>query len=87
MLFSQFPHFNNFGTVHLIVNNQIGYTIEGKVRDGEMIYTSNVMKSINSPIIHVNGSNPEEVIKAVRFALKYKETFNKDVLIDLICFR
>lgn len=85
--FSQFPHFNNFGTIHLIVNNQVGYTIEGRVRDGQLAYTSNMMKAVNCPVLHVNGSNPEQVIKAVRFALKYREQFNKDVLIDLICFR
>lgn len=84
---SQFPHFDNFGTVHLIVNNQVGYTIEGSVRDGQLTYTSNIMRAINCPVLHVNGANPEQLVKAVRFALKYRETFRKDVLIDLICFR
>lgn len=84
---SQFPHFDNFGTVHLIVNNQVGYTIEGGVRDGQLAYTSNIMRAINCPVLHVNGANPEQLVKAVRFALKYRETFHKDVLIDLVCFR
>lgn len=88
LLFSQFPHFTNFGTIHLIVNNQVGYTMEGQVRDGvDLVYTSNMMKAINCPVLHVNGSNPEQLIKAVRFALKYREMFHKDVLVDLICYR
>ena len=84
---SKFPHFDNFGTVHLIVNNQIGFSIEGSVRDGQLAYTSNIMRAINCPVLHVNGANPEQLVKAVRFALKYRETFHKDVLIDLVCFR
>lgn len=84
---SQFPHFDNFGTVHLIVNNQVGYTIEGSVRDGPLAYTSNIMRAINCPVLHVNGAKPEQLVKAVRFALKYRETFHKDILIDLICYR
>ena len=87
LAFSKFQHFDNFGTIHLIVNNQVGFTIEGSVRDGQLAYSSNLMKSINCPVLHVNGGSPEEVVKAIRFALKYREMFNKDILIDLICFR
>lgn len=74
------------GSLHLIVNNQIGFTTPAE-RGRSTNYSSDVAKMINVPIIHVNGASPEDVVKATRIALKYRQKFHKDVFIDLICFR
>src|SRR5690606_37805066 len=85
--FAQVAHYTNLGTLHLIDNNQIGYTVESGFRDGPLEYCSNVMRSIDCPVIHVNGAYPEQVARACQFAIDYRAKYKKDVLIDLICFR
>ncbi|KAJ1827909.1 hypothetical protein LPJ56_001401 [Coemansia sp. RSA 2599] len=83
---SNLPHFSLGGTVHVIINNQIGYTTPA-TNARSTLYTSDIAKLVNAPVIHVNGDYPEEVAKAVSIAFEYRKRFRKDVIIDLITFR
>lgn len=83
---SNVPHFNVGGSIHIVINNQLGYTTPGE-RGRSSQYCSDIMKMIAAPVIHVNGDCPEELVKATRLALEYRQKFQKDVLIDLVCFR
>uniref|UniRef100_A0A2L2Y0C6 Putative 2-oxoglutarate dehydrogenase E1 component DHKTD1, mitochondrial n=2 Tax=Parasteatoda tepidariorum TaxID=114398 RepID=A0A2L2Y0C6_PARTP len=83
---SNVPHFTTGGSIHLIVNNQVGFTTPQE-RGSSSIYSSDLMKMISSPIIHVNGDSPEDVVKATKLAFKYRQEFKKDVLVDMFCFR
>jgi len=83
---SQLEAYNTGGTVHIIINNQIGFTTLPK--DGRSTeYASDLAKMILAPIFHVNGDNPEEAVHAMKMAFEYRQKFGKDVIIDLICFR
>jgi probable 2-oxoglutarate dehydrogenase E1 component DHKTD1 len=83
---SNLPHFTSGGSIHIIVNNQLGYTTPA-TNARSTIYTSDIGKMINAPIIHVNGDYPEEVAKAASIAYEYREKFRKDIVIDLITYR
>ncbi|KAJ3272834.1 putative 2-oxoglutarate dehydrogenase E1 component DHKTD1, mitochondrial, partial [Blyttiomyces sp. JEL0837] len=83
---SNLPHFTCGGSVHVIVNNQIGYTTPA-MNARSTVYTSDVAKMINAPVIHVNGDHPEDVALATRIAFEYRHHFRKDVILDLIAYR
>ncbi|KAL6421416.1 hypothetical protein ACFW04_014201 [Cataglyphis niger] len=83
---SKAPHFEIGGTIHLIINNQLGFTTPAS-RSRSSRYCTDLAKSISAPVIHVNGDNPEMVVRAVRIAFKYQRQFRRDVFIDLNCFR
>ncbi|CAB1322714.1 unnamed protein product [Coregonus sp. 'balchen'] len=83
---SLLPHFRVGGSIHLIVNNQVGYTTPS-ARGRSSLYCSDVGKMVGCAVIHVNGDDVEEVVRATRLAVEYQRRFRKDVILDLLCYR
>lgn len=83
---SQLRGYRTGGTVHVVVNNQVGFTT--LPQDGRTsVYATDVAKTIQAPIFHVNGDDPEAVVRVAELAVAYRQEFNRDVVIDLVCYR
>lgn len=83
---SNLPHFTAGGSIHVIVNNQIGYTTPS-MNARSTVYTSDVGKMIHAPVLHVNADFPEDVAFATSIAAAYRQKFRKDIILDLIAYR
>jgi 2-oxoglutarate dehydrogenase E1 component len=83
---SELPGYDVGGTVHLVVNNQVGFTTTpGFARS--TVHATDIAKAVQAPIFHVNGDDPEACVRTIRLALEFRNVFKKDVVVDMVCYR
>ncbi len=83
---SEVPGYDVGGTVHLVVNNQVGFTTAPEM-GRSCVYATDVAKMVQAPIFHVNGDDPEACVRTIRLAFEFRQTFRKDVVVDMLCYR
>ncbi|MGW2465159.1 multifunctional oxoglutarate decarboxylase/oxoglutarate dehydrogenase thiamine pyrophosphate-binding subunit/dihydrolipoyllysine-residue succinyltransferase subunit [Streptomyces sp. NPDC001761] len=83
---SQLPGYRTGGTVHVVINNQLGFTTS-PASGRSSTYATAVARTVEAPVFHVNADDPEAVVRIARLAFDYRQTFHKDVVVDLICYR
>ena len=83
---SRLEGYHTGGTIHFVINNQVGFTTDFDDARSS-IYCTDVAKTIDAPVLHVNGDRPEAVVFAVRFAVEFRQKFNQDIFIDMVCYR
>ena len=86
MQLSQLRGYRTGGTIHIVVNNQVGFTTAPHASRSSR-YSTDVAKAIEAPVFHVNGDDPEACVRVARLAFDYRQQFNKDVVVDMICYR
>lgn len=84
---SQTRYYGTGGTIHIVTNNQVGFTTNKQEDNRSSHYSTDIAKMIDAPVFHVNGDDPEAVLRVAELAIDYRMAFNKDVVIDLICYR
>lgn len=83
---SKLPGYQTGGTIHFVINNQIGFTTDfDEARSAD--YCTSIAAMVQAPVLHVNGDDPEAVVKAAKLAIKYRQQFNQDIFIDMVCYR
>ncbi|ERG64533.1 hypothetical protein L332_08740 [Agrococcus pavilionensis RW1] len=83
---SQLRAYQTGGTVHLVVNNQVGFTTP-PTESRSSTYATDIAKAIHAPVLHVNGDDPEAVVRVAELAFQYRQEFKRDIVVDLICYR
>ncbi|MFN8149371.1 MAG: multifunctional oxoglutarate decarboxylase/oxoglutarate dehydrogenase thiamine pyrophosphate-binding subunit/dihydrolipoyllysine-residue succinyltransferase subunit, partial [Candidatus Nanopelagicales bacterium] len=83
---SQLRGYRTGGTVHIVVNNQVGFTTAPEASRSS-VYATDVARMVQAPIFHVNGDDPEAVVRVARLAFEFRQQFHKDVVVDMICYR
>ena len=79
--------YRTYGTIHIVINNQVGFTTSVAADARSTFYCTDLAKMVDSPVFHVNGDDPEAVVLITKIAMDYRNTFKKDVVIDLVCYR